>query len=478
MKMTVRILTLVLIALLISCGSPRKKGYDLQQEVWVDEGLGDSSKITKEIYLTGTKPIDSIDVDKLIYDIFRIETKYYSDSIHLYARVFDSLGNFVTNMADPYKLHPEENYFTALNERLGKHYKIRYEDIERFTVREYGAGDSIPYNLVLSVDYSGSMESVKEIIFEGTELFVSMKLPYDNIALTTFNKDFDVKVPLASDTGKILSLYRVKREEGFGLFSGVYDAVGNAINLFEPTEEGVPRVMVIFSDGDDNYSKTKIGSLIERAKEMDINIFTIAFGYSKDDNLRYLAEYTGGKFYKARTRQELISIFRDIYMSLRYYYLITYKPPEYWGWHHVTASLNVPGKSDTLFAEGDYDTSELFDWSDIGNAFKRPILFDFDSAAIKPESYQILDEITDKLISVPKVRLEIQGHTDNVGGIEYNQELSERRAKAVMDALIERGIEPRRLRSRGFGMSRPVASNDTEENRSKNRRTEFVVTAK
>jgi len=462
--------------MLFSCSSSRKMGFAMQDEIW--EGEHSDTTKTKEIYLTGTVPIDSVDVNKLIYDIFRIEIDEYPDNLKVYARVYDSSGKFVTNMADPYKKYYDQNYFTSVTEVLGKIYNKRTKPIDEFDVREYGAGDSIPYNIVMTVDYSGSMEAVKEILFEGTELFVGMKYPYDKIALTSFNNKFDVKVPMLQDKDKILNLYRTKRDQGFGLFSAVYDAIWNSIQLFKGTEKGVPRVLVIFSDGDDNYSKKKIGQLIEHAKKDKINIFAIAFGYSKDDNLRYIAEYTGGKFYKARTKEELLSIFRDIYMSLRFYYFITYNPPEYWGFHDVTATLNVQPRTDTLFAFGDYDTSDLFPWDSIDKAFKRPILFAFDSASIKPQSLHIIDEIVDKLLSYPKIRLEIQGHTDNIGAIEYNQKLSDLRAKAVMDALLKGGINPRRLRSRGFGMSKPIAPNDTEENRAKNRRTEFVITAK
>jgi outer membrane protein OmpA-like peptidoglycan-associated protein len=320
------------------------------------------------------------------------------------------------------------------------------------------------------------MSGVMNAIFEGTEIFVKLKMPYDNIALTSFNKLLDIKVPMMADTGTILNLYRLKRKKNFGYFSAVNDAVRECIEMFNGTPPDVPRVMVIFSDGDDNYSKAKLGSLIDSAKRKKVHIFTVAFGYSKDENLRFLAKYTGGKFYKARSKEELIAIFRDIYMSLRYYYLITYHPPKYWGYHKVIASLHVPGMNDSLFAEGEYDTSDM--WKDLGDSFTRPILFDFDSAVVKPESYPLIDEIVDQMMSLPRLKLEIQGHTDNVGTEEYNQALSEARAKAVYDELVKRGVEPYRLRWRGFGMSMPVASNDTEEGRAKNRRTQFVILAK
>ncbi len=448
-----------------------KVDYDLMKESW---GFDDSTETP--IYITSTKPIDSVDVNKLIFDFFRIEIDDYPDTIRAYARVYDSLGNFVTNMAHPYTRPPGAKYFHTVDEWLGKHYNIRHASIDSFRVREYGANDSIPYNIVLSVDYSGSMSGVMNAIFEGTEIFVKLKMPYDNIALTSFNKLLDIKVPMMADTGTILNLYRIKRKQNFGYFSAVNDAVRDCIEMFNGTPIDVPRVMVIFSDGDDNYSKTKLGSLIDSAKKKKIHIFTVAFGYSKDENLRFLAKYTGGKFYKARSKEELIAIFRDIYMSLRYYYLITYHPPKYWGYHKVIASMHVPGMKDSLFAEGEYDTSDM--WKDLGDSFTRPILFDFDSAVVKKESYPLIDEIVDQMMSLPRLKLEIQGHTDNVGTEEYNQKLSEARAKAVYDELVKRGVEPYRLRWRGFGMSMPVASNETEEGRAKNRRTQFVILAK
>ncbi len=468
------ILSVLFVVLLISCSSTeRKTGFALQAESWED-----SDSTQKPIFLTGTKPIDSVDEKKLIFDFWRLESDKYPDSIKIFSRVYDSLGNFVTNMADPYRKDLTKKYFTTVTEYLGKVRNIRKVPIDDFKVREYGANDSIPYNIALTVDYSGSMSGVLDAIFEGTELFVSMKQKYDQISLSSFNQNFDLKVKMSKDKDFILATYKVKRSQNLGLFSALYDAAWNCLGLFEGTSPDVPRVLVIFSDGDDNYSKTQINELIDSAKKLNVHVFTVAFGYSVDDNLRYLAKYTGGKFYKAYTKQELVAIFRDIYMSLRYFYLITYKPPKFWGYHKVIATVNTPNRADSLYAEGEYDSSDLFPWDSLNKAFTRPILFDFDSAIVKFESFPILDEIADAMLSRPQLKLEIQGHTDNVGRIDYNQNLSDARAKAVMDAIISRGVDGRRLRYRGFGMSQPIVPNDTPEGRAKNRRTQFVIIAK
>ncbi|HOQ48630.1 MAG TPA: OmpA family protein [Candidatus Kapabacteria bacterium] len=248
------------------------------------------------------------------------------------------------------------------------------------------------------------------------------------------------------------------------------------MELFEGTDPTTPRVLVLFTDGDENYSKREVGEIIKAAKESNVNIFCVAFGYTKDEEMKMLASYTGGKFYKVYSREQMINVFRDIYNSLRYYYLITYKPPKYWGWHTVFSYLNLPNRADSLIAMGEYDTSDL--WKDVGDEFVRPILFDFNKWDLKEDAIPIIEEIVDAMLTRPRLRLEIQGHTDNIGTQEYNLQLSENRAKAVYDAIVARGVEPSRLRYRGFGFAKPVASNATEEGRARNRRTQFVVLAR
>ncbi len=77
--------------------------------------------------------------------------------------------------------------------------------------------------------------------------------------------------------------------------------------------------------------------------------------------------------------------------------------------------------------------------------------------------------------SHPGLSLQIEGHTDSVGGDDFNQQLSERRADSVRDFLAEQGVSASSITARGFGKTQPVASNDTPEGRQRNRRVELVV---
>ncbi len=103
------------------------------------------------------------------------------------------------------------------------------------------------------------------------------------------------------------------------------------------------------------------------------------------------------------------------------------------------------------------------------------ILFDFNSAVIKPESKATLDEIASLLRKAPDLKLVVVGHTDNVGGMDSNMKLSQARAEAVRRALVEQyAITAARLQAWGAGFMAPVASNRTDEGRAKNRRVELV----
>lgn len=104
------------------------------------------------------------------------------------------------------------------------------------------------------------------------------------------------------------------------------------------------------------------------------------------------------------------------------------------------------------------------------------IHFQYNKATIRSDSFPVLDAVSEILSKMPKVKLEIQGHTDNRGTAAYNKGLSERRAASVLKYLVEHGIEEGRLSSNGYGFERPMVPNDTAINRALNRRVQFVRT--
>lgn len=108
------------------------------------------------------------------------------------------------------------------------------------------------------------------------------------------------------------------------------------------------------------------------------------------------------------------------------------------------------------------------------------IYFDFDKATLRPESFPVLDSVVGLMQRYPTMAIEVSGHTDSKGQDDYNQKLSEERAKAFVDYCVSKGIEAERMQWKGFGEARPIAPNtvrgkDNPEGRQKNRRTEIKV---
>jgi OOP family OmpA-OmpF porin len=102
------------------------------------------------------------------------------------------------------------------------------------------------------------------------------------------------------------------------------------------------------------------------------------------------------------------------------------------------------------------------------------VLFDFNSAEVKSEAYPMLNNAILILKKNPNLKVEIDGHTDNVGSAAYNKTLSLKRAEAIKAFFVSRGIDPKRLSTKGFGFTKPAASNKTKEGRAKNRRVELT----
>lgn len=459
------ILSSALITLFVGCRSAHKLGQEFD--------LREGGERTTQYRFTQTRHIDSSDINALLTDVWKLEHYSYPDSIRLFVRVLDTNGFVVTHMAPPYVKPGAPNYFPQLIEKLGARKKKKTVIVSPFKVREIGEQDSIPASVALAIDYSGSMKGAKDVLDEGTELFISMKRPCDSISLTGFHKEVRQVFALSSDTATMFREFRLFKSTAQGLFTSAYEGIMAALKTLYQTPNDLPKVCVVFADGDENTSMVKISDIFEYATKNNISIYCVGFAYANDQALQDLSLYTGGKYYRAYTKKDLKAIFLDIWRSLRNYYLVSYVPPLYDGLHVVNVSVAVPGR-DTMIAQGQYDKTPLQPL-DPTNEFTRYILFAYNKFDIDSASLGIVDEIADAMLRYERVIIEVQGHTDNIGGEEFNQNLSDARANAVRDALIARGVDASRLRTRGFGLRYPIEANDTEEGRARNRRTVFKI---
>ena len=132
----------------------------------------------------------------------------------------------------------------------------------------------------------------------------------------------------------------------------------------------------------------------------------------------------------------------------------------------------------SLLPKSDFSSVNIADYN-IGDKFVlKSIYFDSDKIDLRRESIEELQRLIKFLNFMPTLKIELSGHTDNIGTAEHNKELSKKRAKSVMDYLIENGISANRLTFEGYGFDQPIATNLTEEGKQKNRRTEIKIIEK
>ncbi len=195
----------------------------------------------------------------------------------------------------------------------------------------------------------------------------------------------------------------------------------------------------------------------------------IAKGSELPDSVRVFYEELPSGFKHGCTRIDPLSGFYSLVLPAGYNYGIWADAPEF-------ASQNE-----------NIDTRGLDEYTEIyrdliivpiekgSTLVMNNLFFDFDKDRIRVESYPELNRIAQFLADNSDLTLMLSGHTDSLGTKEYNLKLSERRARAVVEYLIEKGIDPDRLDYRGFGESSPVMDNNTEKNRQANRRVEFEI---
>jgi OmpA-OmpF porin, OOP family len=135
--------------------------------------------------------------------------------------------------------------------------------------------------------------------------------------------------------------------------------------------------------------------------------------------------------------------------------------------YHLTCVLKELMKQDVT-------ASVMFDALNRDGHFALYINFDTGRSTLKPESKTIIEQIVTMLKENPDLKLSVEGHTDNVGTPASNKTLSEERAKSVVAAIVGQGIGFERLGTSGYGQDKPIADNNTEEGRAKNRRVELV----
>ncbi|MEP2024431.1 MAG: OmpA family protein [Reichenbachiella sp.] len=209
---------------------------------------------------------------------------------------------------------------------------------------------------------------------------------------------------------------------------------------------------------DDNEGWTKIsGTFTAQGDELALTVGTFA----PDSSLN--TKKTKRQFSKVRDKRTP----KHLQPQIAYYFIddISVRPVD-------------PNESifpDPAVAKAEPE-DDYFGPAEVGKKFTlQNIYFEFDKATLLRTSFLELNKLLSYMEKHRRVKIEIEGHTDNVGSRTYNQTLSEARAKAVVDYLVAKGLNEFRLEYKGYGSSQPIVPNDTPQNQALNRRVEFLI---
>jgi len=271
----------------------------------------------------------------------------------------------------------------------------------------------------------------------------------------------------------------------------------------------------VLTDGYENASHGTQNQIFKKAIDNNIAVFTIGMGKTVDVQfLRSIATGTNGGYYWIEDNKKLNDVFADIYKNMKNYYTLRFNTP-YPGKYKITLRLckdknndslvyyfnnfvpdllyntnqfetdslfnEITGIGDTLYRE-DFNTERIYEniefkeLEDDFNALIFPnIKFDYNKTTIVSKTDNELVNVIAFMNKHPNCRVEIQGHTDDKGELLFNEKLSQVRAETVKLAITVSGITPERIQTRGYGETKPIFKNNSEEGRQKNRRVEFIL---
>lgn len=467
MKKTFLLYTLAL-TILFGCKTFQNDDSELpaaDQSVTIDcpDNNSDAKIFLSRSENSGIENVNSIQIS-------RIETEMISGSklaVKTYFQALDENNNFITDLNDKFlcEIIDSSNY-----KRI---------PIKDYTITKKTTKDRVPVYLTLVLDHSGSMgdaraESMQNAILE----FIKNTLQSeDKLMIVKFDsKNNAVSVPVSSGTDfENFKVGFANKLEGYGTATALYDAIETGMSEMEYNATGdYAKSLVVLTDGYENSSKviSAGADLVNLARKANISINTVGYASNVDKLLLAdtLAMQTGGIFQHICNTNDLKLVFEDIYYRLKNYYLLEYSTINYPGAHFV--KLSLCDKKARIQAEN------LYLHPGVEKELPIPIdvYFDFAKATLKQPDSKVAIDIMDTLLrNDPMMKIEIQGHTDSIGTEKANQQLSENRAKSVMNALIAKGIDKSRISAVGYGETKPIADNSTEEGRAANRRVVFVI---
>lgn len=416
-----------------------------------------------------------------------------------------------------------------------KNGKGKVRQVDNFTVTENRGTDTLPNAVSVVLDYSGSMGWARvDALQDGAEKFIKSKRPEDLIAIVKYDHHVQLESRPIKDPQKLLKRLYFNDFSKFGGSTALLDAINSGIFSVQGEENVGKKIVIVMTDGFENASLATRNEVLAHAISGGVNIYTVGFGSLVDeDYLKSLSYTTMGGFYHIFETSDFNWVFNDIYSKATNYYTINYDAESTDSQVYMLKVCLENGVADSMVVKYDNNPADValllsddnnfkpnpvkaygideidtreFDKPEITNFSKvkvrqplQPKRFRLDEDRVttmeeefsqmklpkfnffydKTETVQETEiriaELVAFMNKYPDIRLDIIGHTDNTGTLEYNEKLSMDRATMVKGLITAKGVKSDRLVAKGYGETSPVSDNETEEGKAKNRRVEFRI---
>ncbi len=455
-------------------------------------------------YVNNTKQIVKLDTAKLHLVLRSVHID--ENNVEIQVNLVDRHGNIFLGGADP-------SWKYIWCNLILQNPSLNVKQVKNFIVEEHNI--SIPTAYALVLDHSGSMGDKRANILQyGALQLINKKIGTNAFMLIKYDHRVKVEVPLTTEKYLLERKLNNTGLAGYGGATALIDAAYIAVKKLAATKKYKRKVVLLFTDGYENASFYTKSTLLREAIKNHIEIDVIGFG--KEINEQYLKDIaynTGGIYMHIYKSQDIKKIFPDVDYKSRHYYSIKFHTPVKGKYVAMIQICQDFDKHDSLLVAIDTKANdEPLDSRSPVITLKRPkitlakfqplmiprkpklkpvksrkilkdfhnihfpnILFETNSDKILKSDEKGIDQIVAFMRKYPYVYLEIDGHTDNTGTHEFNMDLSKRRAEAAKRLIVAKGIPAARIITKGFGETKPIASNDTEEGRRLNRRIEFKV---
>ncbi len=347
--------------------------------------------------------------------------------------------------------------------------------IKNFTIEEISETDDTKAAIAIVMDHSGSMgDDRASVVQNSIEPLVMNKFSNDMMALIKYDDRIVTESAISASSSQLLTSFKKDGLLGYGGMTAIANGIQAGIDELRKVPNSYSKAIVVFTDGWDNSSTISKSAIIKNARDNRISINSVDFGNNiNKDYMKHFSDSTGGVYHHIYRTDEFKLVFDDLYKRIKNHYLISFKPKEY-GLHKIKLKLCLPKDSAVTYFTID-------NTPDIGSIGTLSINFDFNKASIQKDSEDEIESIFGLMKAYPAMVIELHGHTDSLnstGDKDYNLKLSQKRADAVKQALVKKGIDASRILTKGFGDTKPIADNTSDEGRHKNRRTEFIILKK